>query len=259
MSIEEFTPGSVSSTSSTVTCDNCCKWEPILDPQGTCTGFNKICCGCDDYSYCDAPDLSAVRTTTGSTTNSTLGSSLETPCQKFQPPSSSSMAAQTQMRAVSSSASVAASTAATVAPSRAERPAHEATSKSASAGNTVLVRLPKVSNPVVWSASQVHVTGNSSILTDSGWTVVIMKVTGGPAQGIVSPSLTPTDVVFAADKALAAYVILPEASGATQWWVTVSERVRVLNQCFAILQTASWTILFYRDPMPSSNPASSAE
>ncbi|MGN6547861.1 MAG: hypothetical protein ACTHK7_22690 [Aureliella sp.] len=169
------------------------------------------------------------------------------------------MAAQTQMRAVSSSASVAAATAATVAPSRAEQPAQEATSKSASAGNTVLVRLPKVSNPVVWSASQVHVTGNSSILTDSGWIVVIMKVRGGPAHGVVSPSLTPTDVAFPGDKALAAYVILPEANGATQWWVTVSERVRVLNKCFAVLQTPSWTIQFYRDPMPSSSPVSAAK
>lgn len=163
------------------------------------------------------------------------------------------------MRSVSSSASVAASASASVAPSQVEQTAQEATSKSASAGNTVLVRLPKVSNPLVWSASQVHVTGNSSILTDSGWTVVIMKVIGGPARGVVSPSLTPTDVVFPGDKALAAYVILPEANGATQWWVPVSERVRVFNKCFAILQTPSWTIQFYRDPMPSSSPVSATK
>lgn len=225
MNTHGFTAGRVSS-SSTITCDNSCKWTPVLDAQGECIGFNKICCGCDDNSFCDFPDQTSVAAALPTT-------DLETPCQPFQPPSSSS----------SSSAAA-----------LAFKSPHSLSEEAVDV-DKVVVRLPTVNDPGKWSTSQIPVIGNTMILNDSGWTVVIMKVTGGPNPGIVSPSLTPTDAVFLADKALAAYVVLPEADGVTQWWVTVSERVRVLDKCFAILQTAQWTILFYRDLMPSAVPA----
>jgi len=65
----------------------------------------------------------------------------------------------------------------------------------------------------------------------------------------VFPNLLPTLSVERADKVLAVYVVLPEASGDTQYWVSVSEQYSYGQKRFAQLQTACWTVTFLRDPL----------
>jgi len=110
-------------------------------------------------------------------------------------------------------------------------------------------RVPRVSNPGSWSSSRVFLSAPKLTFRDSGWTIIFEKVQGGPQTPIVFPNLLPTLSVERADKVLAAYVVLPEASGDTQYWVSVSEQYSYGQKRFAQLQTACWTVTFLRDPL----------
>jgi hypothetical protein len=87
------------------------------------------------------------------------------------------------------------------------------------------------------------------VIRDSGWKVTFIKVDGGPSKPDIVPDLIPSADILKNDKALAAYVILPESGGQNQYWVTVSERLTYQGLRFAQLQTADWTVIFLRDPL----------
>jgi hypothetical protein len=112
------------------------------------------------------------------------------------------------------------------------------------------ILIPDINDPTKWysfSETNVSAPWTPFFALPYGWIIFFLRVPSGPATPVVTPSLLPTDVVAAsgADSALSASVVLPEASGFNQYWVTVLEQYR-----WAQLDTAQWKVIFLKNPNP---------
>ncbi len=109
------------------------------------------------------------------------------------------------------------------------------------------VRVPKMSDLRVWRSFPfpVNKPWQYLALPEMGWHVTFLRVPAGPPSPVITPAVLPTDVEERADRAVAASVILPETGGHRQYWIPVLEKHR-----WAQLQTAEWTVVFLRLPLP---------
>jgi hypothetical protein len=115
---------------------------------------------------------------------------------------------------------------------------------SVAAAPEALLRVPIVLNPGRWTTSLIPLDKPLVLHEESGWQIRFVKASSGPAVANIIPATLPTDGLLHNDKALAAYVILPESGALKQYWVPVMER-----SCFAQLQTQGWTVYFQRDSL----------
>lgn len=206
---------SSSSSSSSGGCPEFCQWDPILDEEENVIGWKKLCHGCDDDSFCRQPGGFAPEDFV----------SVDTECEVFvtAAPFAGAMEKASASRDVES-----------ILPLSAE----------------VFVRVQEVSDPSSWSTSLVLLNSSFTVLEDSGWHIIFFRISNGPSVPIVTPQTLPTNSFMFNDKVLSAYVQLPESDGMNQYWVPVTERINLFGQRFAQLQTAEWTVLFFREPAP---------
>ncbi|TWU02278.1 hypothetical protein [Stieleria varia] len=131
--------------------------------------------------------------------------------------------------------------------------------------DTVFLKVPSIYNPGSFSARNLRVGSEPVRLSmpQTGWRVSVTRnhlptstdSRSKPPVAAQHPGVTPTTSIDQNDEALSACVILPEACGLQQHWITVPESSRHPQSpfCYGQLITPSWTVILYRLPMPESN------